>query len=99
MLIRSLNKANYLLQKQSTSQGAAAAFGFVWGLLFGFFNVSGINNICLACSMYVVFCKKKVLFGLAIYQESKATVFCYAALLSGYEHTFIVLYLQSLCMS
>lgn len=59
MLIRSLNKANYLLQKQSTSQGAAAAFGFVWGLLFGFFNVSGINNICLACSMYVVFCKKK----------------------------------------
>lgn len=36
MLIRSLNKANYLLQKQSTSQGVAAAFGFVWGLLFGF---------------------------------------------------------------
>jgi len=40
-----------------------------------------------------------MLFGLAIYQEIKSIVICYAALLSGYEQAFIVLYLQSLCVS
>lgn len=80
-------------------------FILVWGRgqVFGFFFVFFFMLVGqLIYSFYAQRMCLKIkpnLFCLAIYQESKTIVFCYPALLSGYEQAFIVLYLQSPCMS